>query len=117
MTMWLRLAAILLALVPASACRAQPDPKAPLVLERTIELKGVSGRIDHLAIDTQHRRLFVAELGVGAVEVIDRVRSVFLGSIPGVKEAQGLGYLPGRDELVIASGGDGSVRFYRAGDL
>jgi hypothetical protein len=27
------------------------EPGAPLVLERTIALKGVTGRIDHLAVD------------------------------------------------------------------
>ena len=113
----LRLLAILLALIPASACRAQPDPKAPLVLERSIVLKGVNGRIDHLAIDVEHRRLFVAELGAGAVETIDLTRGVSLGRITGLKEPQGLGYLPSRDELVVASGGDGAVRFYRASDL
>jgi hypothetical protein len=34
-----------------------------------------------------------------------------------LKEPQGLAYLPGRDELVVASGGDGTVRFYDAGTL
>src|SRR5690349_23052280 len=36
--------------------------------------------------------------------------------ITGLMEPQGLGYLPVRDELVVASG-DGTVRFYRGADL
>ena len=36
------------------------EPGAPLVLERTIALKGVTGRIDHLAVDLARKRLFVA---------------------------------------------------------
>ena len=113
-------AALFLVLSPTAACRAQPtpnDPDAPLVLERTIRLTGVRGRIDHLAIDGKHRRIFVAELGNGSVEAIDLARDASLGRVTGLKEPQGLAYLPGQDKLVVASGGDGSVRFYRAGDL
>lgn len=120
MAISLRILVALLALAPSAACSAQPDPSdraAPLVLERMIPLKGVRGRIDHLAIDLQHQRLFVAELGNGSVEAIDLARSVSLGRITGLKEPQGLAYLSVRDELAVASGGDGSVRFYHAGNL
>ncbi len=115
-----RLFAMLLALAPAAACRAQPaanDRNAPFVLEKVIPLPGVHGRIDHLAIDPAHHRLFVAELGNGSVEAIDLTKGAPLGRINGLKEPQGLAYLPTRDELVVASGGDGTVRFYRAADL
>ena len=116
----LKLLAGLLALAPTVACGVETvsgDPSAPLVLERTIPLKAVRGRIDHLAIDLQHRRLFIAELGNGSVEAIDLARGVSLGRIGGLMEPQGLAYLPAEDELAVASGGDGSVRFYRASDL
>ena len=89
----------------------------PLVLERTIVLKDVAGRIDHLAVDTVHGRLFVAELGNGSVEAVDLKSGAALGRITGLLEPQGLAYLPGRDELVVAGGGDGVVRFFRAADL
>ena len=120
MAVSIRACLALLALAPSAACGAQTVPDehaAPLVLERTIPLKDVHGRIDHLAVDIQHQRLFVAELGNGSVEAIDLARGVSLGRIAGLKEPQGLAYLPARDELAVASGGDGSVRFYRAGDL
>ncbi len=115
-----RILAAVVVLAPTVACGAQPvasDHAAPLVLERTVPLKGVRGRVDHLAIDLQHRRLFVAELGNGSVEAVDLARGVSLGRITGLKEPQGLAYLPAQDELAVASGGDGSVRFYRASDL
>lgn len=51
------------------------------------------------------------------MESIDPFRGVSLGRITGLKEPQGLAYLPGLDELAVASSGDGSVRFYHAGDL
>jgi hypothetical protein len=104
------------ALLGLWACEAR-SASPPLVLERTIPLPGVSGRIDHLALDAQHRRLFVAELGNGTVEALDLARGRSLGRIAGLKEPQGVGYLPARDELAVASGGDGMLRFYRASDL
>ena len=90
------------------------SPAPPLVLERTITLPGVGGRIDHLAVDLQHRRLFVAELGNGTVEAVDLDTGKVAHRIGGLKEPQGLAYLPARNELVVASGGDGMVRFYDA---
>ncbi len=100
----------------ARGAATTPGP-APLVLERTLLLKGVVGRIDHLAIDPEHGRLFIAELGNGTVEAIDLRAGRSIGRIGGLKEPQGLAYLSARDELAVASGGDGSVRFYRAADL
>ena len=87
-----------------------------LELERTIALPNVSGRIDHLAVDVPHQRLFVAELGNGSVERID-LSSGERRRIEGLKEPQGLAYLPDRNDLVVASAGDGTVRFFDASSL
>ena len=108
-----------LALVGLCGCSPPiAHSQAPaLVLERTIALKNVTGRIDHLAIDTVHGKLFVAELGNGSVEVVDLKSGAVAGVIAGLHEPQGLAYLPSRDELVVASGGDGTVRFFHAADL
>lgn len=106
------------ALVSLSACgsSAAAGPP-PLVLERTIPLPGVSGRIDHMAIDQDGRRLFVAELGDGSVEAVDLTTGRTAGRIGGLEEPQGLGYVPRTGELAVATGGDGMLRFYRAADL
>src|SRR3981189_3158539 len=87
-----------------------------LELERTIALPNVLGRIDHLAVDVPHQRLFVAELGNGSVHKnhLSRGQTPRLG---GLKEPQGLAYLPDRNELVVASAGDGTVRFFDASSL
>jgi DNA-binding beta-propeller fold protein YncE len=87
-----------------------------LKLERTIPLPNVSGRIDHLAVDAPHQRLFVAELGNGSVDAVD-LSSGQTRRIGGLKEPQGLAYLPDRNELVVASAGDGTVRFFEASSL
>jgi hypothetical protein len=52
----------LLFCVPLGNTRAA-DPEPPLLLEQRIPLAGVSGRIDHMAVDLRRQRLFVAELG------------------------------------------------------
>ena len=67
-----RLATVLLLalwVLPGEVRSAEPGP--PLVLERTIPLPGVSGRIDHMAVDLRRGRLFVAELGNGTIDVVD----------------------------------------------
>ena len=100
----------------AGSGRAAEGP-APLVLERTIALKGVTGRIDHLAVDLARKRLFVAELGNGTVDVIDLASGTVIRRIEGLKEPQGLGYAPAADILAVASAGDGSVRLFHGAEL
>jgi hypothetical protein len=87
-------------------------PAPPLKLERVIPLPGVEGRIDHLAFDFNGNRVFIAALGNGTVEVVDLARGARTGEIKGLKEPQGLLYLPQSSALYVASGGDGTVRSY-----
>ena len=65
---------ILLAVLLASVAQAQPS-REPLKEIATIVLPNVAGRIDHLAFDAQHQRLFVAALGNDTVEVVDAARN------------------------------------------
>jgi DNA-binding beta-propeller fold protein YncE len=112
--------AALAAAVAAAGLAAWPVSSAgpgPLVLERTIALAGVAGRIDHMAIDPKRHRLFVAELGNGTVDVVDLQQGRSIKRISGLQEPQGLAYLPATDQLVVATGGDGAVRFYAGPDL
>jgi hypothetical protein len=90
---------------------------ASLRVERTIPLKGVSGRIDHMAVDLGRKRLFVAELGNGTVDVIDLFLGTVVHRIDRLKDPQGVGYVSGADVLAVASAGDGSVRLFRGTDL
>jgi hypothetical protein len=95
---------------------ARDEAPVQLELERTIALPNVAGRIDHLAVDVPHQRLFVAELGNGSVDAVD-LESGETRRIGGLKEPQGLAYLPNRNQLVVASAGDGTVRFFDASSL
>lgn len=93
------------------------DAPPPWVLEATIPLEHTRGRIDHMAVDLHRRRLFVAELGNGSVDVADLAVGKVIARISGLKEPQGVGYIDTADLIVVASAGDGSVRFYRGADL
>jgi hypothetical protein len=82
----------------------------PLDLVQTIPMPKVDGRIDHLAHDAKGGRLFVAALGNNTVEVIDLSQGKVVHRIEGLHEPQGILSLDG--QIVVASGGDGSCRFY-----
>jgi len=88
-------------------------PIPPLQLEGKIALGDVSGRIDHLAIDLTHKRLFVAELGNNSVGVLDLNERRLRHRITGLKEPQGVAYLPGSDTLYVTNAGDGSVLLFQ----
>lgn len=83
-----------------------------LRVEAKIPLKGVSGRIDHMAYDSAGHRIFVAALGNNTVEVIDLAAGARKRTISGLHEPQGVAYIPGLDRLVVANGGNGACVFY-----
>jgi DNA-binding beta-propeller fold protein YncE len=87
-----------------------------LRLESKIPLGNVSGRIDHMAVDLARRRVFVAELGANSVGIVDLDGRRVLHAITGLKEPQGVAFVPSVDTLYVANGGDGSVRLYRGPD-
>jgi DNA-binding beta-propeller fold protein YncE len=114
MQIWRRI--LLVAVVwLVSPLSAQASP--PLVLETTIPLHGVHGRIDHMAVDLPRKRLMVAELGNNTVDIIDLGAGTVVHRISGLREPQGIGYAARADTILIANAGDGSVRLFNAGDF
>jgi len=103
------------ALVAASVLMgAAQSPARPLVLAQTIDLPGVAGRIDHLAIDLEGKRLFVAALAAGSLEVIDVRSGKRVARLAPLSEPQGVAYLGRRSRVVVASGGSGRVDAYQS---
>ena len=100
---------------PAATSAQTASP--PLILEAKIPLGQVSGRIDHLGIDLERKRLLVAELGNNSLGVVDLSAGKVLHRIDGVSEPQGAAYVPSSDSIFVASAGDGSVRVLRGEDL
>ena len=89
----------------------------PLKLEKTIQLPDVQGRIDHMSIDVKGQRLFVSALGNNTVEVIDLKAGKRANTISGLKEPQGVLYVPGSGRLYVASSKDGTVKIFDATQL
>jgi WD40 repeat protein len=103
-----------IALLSASA---YANERAPLRLVQTIPMPNVKGRIDHMDVDAKGKRLFVAGLENGSVEVVDLQAGKWLKSIPGFKKTQGIAYVPSLNKLFVASGDDGMVRVFRGDTL
>jgi YVTN family beta-propeller protein len=95
---------------------AQTENSLPLQLEAKIPLGDVQGRIDHMAVDLARQRLFVAELGNDTVGVVDLTSRKVISTLSGLKEPQGVGYVPSMQTLYVANAGDGSVRVFLGAD-
>jgi DNA-binding beta-propeller fold protein YncE len=91
--------------------------RAPLSIEAKIPLGKVDGRVDHLALDLDRHRLFVAELGNGTVGVVNIESRTVERRLSDFDEPQGVAYDRATDTLYVASGGDGSLRLFRGPEL
>lgn len=98
-----------------TACKGQQEFGAALLkLEKVIEMPGVRGRIDHMAINLKDKILYVAALGNNTVVVIDLNKGTIIQSINGVGEPQGIAYIPEQNEIAVASGKNGDCVFFNA---
>lgn len=87
----------------------------PLALSQRIELPGIQGRLDHLSIDVEGKRLFVAALGADAVEVIDLRAGVRIRHLEPMHKPQGVAFLATTKRLLVANGGSGTVDLLEEG--
>lgn len=108
--------AILALMAAHDRALAQAADASALQLAAKIPIGNVSGRIDHMAIDLARQRLFIAELGNDSVGIVDLNSGRVIRTIEGLKEPQGVAYLPSMDTLYVANAGDGSVRLFRGPD-
>lgn len=107
---WVGVTGIILAARP-------PGEDAPLRLIQRIPLPNVEGRIDHFDADVKGKRLFIAGLGNGSLEVVDLKAGKWVRSIPGFKKPQGVAYVRDLNKLFVASGNDGMLRVFRGNTL
>jgi outer membrane protein assembly factor BamB len=101
------LIAIVAAMLITASQAANSQSPAPLELVQTIRLADVRGGIDHLAVDPAKARLFVAALGNDSVEVVDLRAGTRVARITGLREPQGIGYVPSANRLFVANAGGG----------
>jgi WD40 repeat protein len=104
-------AAFFVSAFESGICDAQETQ--PLRLVQTIPMPNVKGRIDHMDVDAKGKRLFVAGLENGSVEVVDLAAGQWLKSIPGFQKPQGIAYVESLNKVFVASGDDGMVRVFR----
>lgn len=90
--------------------------QTPLTLVGAIDLPGVEGRIDHLAVDTAAQRLYVAALGNNTVEVLDIKTATHVKSLPGFREPQGIAAVPDAKLVAVANGQGEGVQFVDGSD-
>src|ERR1043166_1502505 len=95
------LVALAIGAAPSHAAAPPSGEAAPLILERSIPLEHVGGRIDHMAVDLGRQRLLVAELGNGTVDIVDLPAGRSLHRITGLSSPQGVGYVPAADRIVV----------------
>jgi hypothetical protein len=91
--------------------------KASLRLVQTITIPKIKGRLDHMWVDSDGQRLFVAGLENGTVEVVDLQEGRWARSIPGFKKPQGILYIPQLNKLFVASGDDAMLRVFQGDTL
>ena len=77
--------------VPTSA----QEKQQPLRLTQTIPLPGVKGRLDHMGVDLEKRRLFVAAVTNNTLEVVDLTGGEVINSLAGFKDTQDALFLGG----------------------
>jgi len=104
---------IAVALFFCAAATAFAQDAQPLKLVQTIPMPNVKGRIDHMDVDVKGKRLFVAGLENGSVEVVDLQAGRWTKSIPGFLKPQGIAHVAALNKLFVASGDDGMVRVFR----
>jgi hypothetical protein len=104
-----------LVLTPVLSIRGQD--KSPLKLIQQIPLPNVKGRIDHMDADVRGKRLFVAGLENGTLEVVDLKAGKWARSVPGLKTPQGVAYVPTLNKLFVANENDDTLKVFRGDTL
>jgi YVTN family beta-propeller protein len=105
---------LILGLLPLLAPTGQASAADPTALEhiQTIPLKGAAGRLDHLAIDGQGNRLFIANLSNNTLDVVDLKAGKLVKQIPGQQKIQGVAYVPDVDRIFVGNGKDGACNVF-----
>jgi hypothetical protein len=87
--------------------------KQSLHLVQTIPMPNVKGRIDHMDVDLEGKRLFIAAVENGSMEVVDLNGGKWVRTIPGFKTPTEMCYIRELNKLFVASRDDGMVRVFR----
>src|SRR3984893_13467063 len=106
-----------LAIVAGFVMPASAQEKQALKLVQTIQLPGVRGRLDHMGVDLENKRLFVAASGNNTLEVVDLNDGKMIKSLGGLKDTQDALFLCGDFNKLFVSSLDGHVRVFQGETL
>jgi hypothetical protein len=107
------LAVCCLAMAVGFAGQASAQEKQALRLVQTIPLPGVTGRLDHMGVDLEKKRLFVAASGNNTLEVVDLTGGKVVKSLAGFKDTQDAVFLGDDFNKLYVSSLDGHVRVFQ----
>jgi DNA-binding beta-propeller fold protein YncE len=107
-------ALVVIALSGAALSATADEP--PLSIERTIVLKGPTGRLDHLAIDAAGGRLFVANMANNSLDVVDLRSAKLLKQIPEQNHIQGVAFARDLNRIFVGNGERGECNAFDGHD-
>ncbi len=102
----LRTALIIAAALTNAMALAETSTVAPLELRHTVDLPGISGDLDHLAIDPSNGRLLMAAEDNGTVRVINLKTDKQAQTVRGFKTPHSLLEFPAMHKVFITDGSD-----------
>jgi DNA-binding beta-propeller fold protein YncE len=100
---------ILLLLSGFEPANSNAQEKQVLRLTQTIPMPNVKGRIDHMDADVKGKRLFVAGLENGSLEVVDLQAGKWMKSISGFQKPQGIAYVESLNKVFVAKAWTASI--------
>jgi DNA-binding beta-propeller fold protein YncE len=96
---------------------SRAQEKQALRLVQTISMPNVKGRIDHMDVDVEGKRLFVAAVENSSMEVVDLDAGRWTRTIAGFKTPTEMCYVRELNKIFVASRDDGMVRIFRGDSL
>src|ERR1700722_9027481 len=102
-----------LAMVVGFAVPASAQENQALRLVQTIPLPRVRGRLDHMGVDLEKKRLFAAASDNKTLEVVDLTAGKVTKSLAGFQDTQDAVFLGGDFNKLYVSSLDGHVRVFQ----
>lgn len=93
----------------APAFAADRELAQPVTLLHLTSLPDITGDFDHFTVDLKRNHLFVSAEVHHSIEMFDVRTGEHLQSIPGFKTPHSIAFVPEKDELLVADGGDSAL--------
>jgi hypothetical protein len=107
------LAVCFIAILAGFSIPASAQEKPTLRLVQSIPLPGVKGRLDHMGIDLEKKRLFVAASDNNTLEVVDLTSEKVTNSLTGFNDTQDALFLGGDFNKLYVSSLDGHLKVFQ----